>query len=310
MALTTPEQTKSKENGVVPLVSVGMPAYNAEPFIAAAIESVLGQSLTNLELIISDNASTDATFSICQRYAATDPRIRLERSAANVGAHPNYRKVADAARGTYFKWAAANDLVAPNYLESCVRTLETRPDAVLAFGSTVLFEHDPLQGAPYDDQMNIADEQPFLRFRRCLERMRLNNVLNGVMRLDTLRATSLMPNYMGADILVLAELALAGKFIEVPATRFYRRMSPEAATRLQSYEAVRRHHFPAGRARALFQAWRLALGYWSAVMRARLPLGQRIAAAAYVAHLTYWHATDLARDVRDALRSWLLRDTR
>jgi hypothetical protein len=133
-------------------------------------------------------------------------------------------------------------------------------------------------------------------------------VLNGVLRLHDLLNTSIMPDYMNADVLVLAELSLAGKFVEVPSTNFYRRMSKEGATRLQSKEAVREHHYPAGARRGLFQAWRLELGYLRAVMRAPLPLDKRLAALGYIARQSYWRAGDLAADFRDAVRLWLPRN--
>jgi glycosyltransferase involved in cell wall biosynthesis len=309
MALAPPllERRTSPVAGA-PLVSVGMPVFNGEKFIASAIESVLGQTFADLELIISDNASSDATVAICERYVALDRRVRLLRSSANVGAHPNYRKVAHAARGQYFKWASANDLLAPDYLERCLDTLEKRPDAVLAFGTTVLFEEDPGLGTPYDDRMHLEDEDAFHRFRRCTEQLRLNNVINSVVRTSALRRTSVMPNYMGADNLVLAELALAGKFIEVPTTRFYRRMSPEGAMKLQGNEAVLLHHHPTGGARGLFQAWRIARGYLRAVLRGELSAGQRLRAVAYVARQTYWRAPDLVQDILEAFRFWVLRD--
>ena len=310
MASESLQATASPAHRAIPRVSVGMPAFNAERFIAAAIESVLAQTHTDLELIVSDNASTDRTVAICERYVAADPRVRLLRCDVNRGAHPNYRKVAVAARGHYFKWAAANDLIAPDFLAGCVAVLDSQPDAVLAFGRTLLFEDDPLQGTPYEDRMDICDDDPLQRFRRCVEGLRLNNVLNGVLRRHDLLNTSLMPDYMNADVLVLAELSLAGKFVEVPSTRFYRRMSQESATRLQSKEAVRKHHYPPGASRGLFQAWRLELGYLRAVMRAPLALDKRLAALSYVARQSYWRAGDLAADFRDAARRWRPRNPR
>jgi glycosyltransferase involved in cell wall biosynthesis len=93
-----------------PTVTVGMPAYNAAPWIGASIESILGQSFRDFELVISDNASTDATFAICQRYASADARVRVIANPHNIGANRNYVAVLRASRGRYFKWASSNDL--------------------------------------------------------------------------------------------------------------------------------------------------------------------------------------------------------
>ena len=283
-----------------------MPVYNSDPTLAAAIESVLGQTYTGFELIISDNASTDASWEICTRYAARDARIRLLRNAVNLGGNPNYRKVAVSARCEYFKWASSNDLLAPDYLARCIAALDRQPDAVLAFGATLLFEDDPARGIPYDDRMDFQDEDPVVRFRRCLEGMRLNNVVNGVVRLGVLRQTSLMADYMGSDNVLVAELALAGKFVRVPETRFYRRMSRQSATRLQSREEVHRHHYPTARIGGFFQAWQLAGGCVRAVLGARLSLAARLRTAAYVVRQLYWLSPDLGADVGEAFRFYVL----
>jgi len=285
-----------------------MPVYNSERYLAASIESVLEQSFTDFELIISDNASNDGTAAICARYAARDPRIRLLRNPVNLGGNPNYRRVAEAARGEYFKWAASNDLLAPDYVTHCVSALDAHPDAVLAFGSTLLFEEDTRQALPYDDGMDLQDSDPIRRFKQVLERMRLNNVMNGVMRLSALRRSSGLQDYISSDSLLIAELALQGKVIQVPATYFYRRMSRFSATRMQSAEEIRRHHYPTERFGGLFQQWQFAAGCVRAVLTAKIPPDDRLRAAAYVARSLYWQVPRLARDVRDAFRSYVARN--
>lgn len=94
----------------VPQVSIGMPVYNGEPFIREALDSLLAQTFTDFELIISDNASTDGTEAICRDYAAKDKRIRYVRQAENRGAAANFQFVLDEAVGEYFMWAAADDV--------------------------------------------------------------------------------------------------------------------------------------------------------------------------------------------------------
>jgi glycosyltransferase involved in cell wall biosynthesis len=287
-------------------VSVGMPAYNAEKFIQASIESVLQQTLPDFELIISDNASTDGTAAICERYAALDSRVIVVKNSVNLGAHPNYRRVTQLARAPYFKWASANDLISRDYLERCVEVLDRRPEVVLAFGTTVLFEQDPAQGTPYDDAMNLQDDDAYARFCRCVEGLRLNNVFNGVIRLATLRKTSLLPNYLGADNLLLAELALAGKLVEVPGTHFYRRMSRESATRLQGTQELMKHLYADRRRSSLFQSWRLTRGYLNAVLFGGLPPGKLLRGLGKVSRHAYWRAPYLLQDVRDAFRTWVV----
>ena len=105
-------------------VSIGMPAYNRGPSITRAIESVLGQTLGDLELIISDNASTDETEEVCRRYAARDPRIRYTRHPGPIGGFPNFQFVLDAARAPYFMWLPPDDYALPRLLERAVAVLD------------------------------------------------------------------------------------------------------------------------------------------------------------------------------------------
>ncbi len=290
-----------------PRVAVGMPVYNAGKFLAAAIESILDQTFSDLELIVCDNASTDNSPSICERYALADGRVRFLRNPVNLGANPNYRRVANEAHSEYFKWASSNDLIDRDYIERCVLRLDGQPDAVAAFGQTVLFRDDPLAGVPYDDHLNLDVANPLVRFRRCVEEMGLNNALNGLIRTAALRRTSMLRDYLSSDNVLVAELALAGKIINVSETRFYRRMDPDSATPLQSAIEVRRHHYPTDRFGSFFQSFQLARGYMSAVLLSGLAPIPRARALAYVARQTYWRLPALAADVREAYRFYLRR---
>ena len=112
----------------VPMISIGMPVFNGAETIAAAIESILEQTFSDFELIISDNCSTDGTANICSRYAKQDDRIRLIRQHHNIGASANFKYVVGKARGVYFTWAAADDVRSPDFIESNVQFLEVNAD--------------------------------------------------------------------------------------------------------------------------------------------------------------------------------------
>jgi len=105
------ENYKPTRTNNAPTVSIGMPVYNGERFITEAIDSILAQTFTDFELIISDNASTDGTEAICNVYAARDSRIRYFRQSKNYGALFNFKFVLNEAQGLYFKWAATDDLL-------------------------------------------------------------------------------------------------------------------------------------------------------------------------------------------------------
>ena len=111
----------------VPRVSIGLPVYNGENYMAAAIDSLLAQTFTDFELIISDNASTDATEQICRDYAHRDGRIRYYREEVNRGAAWNFTHTFELARGEYFKWHAHDDLCARPCWSAASRCLMTTP---------------------------------------------------------------------------------------------------------------------------------------------------------------------------------------
>jgi glycosyltransferase involved in cell wall biosynthesis len=94
----------------VPIVSIAMPVYNGEAYIKQAIDSLLAQTFKDFELIISDNASTDATEPICRKYAEQDLRVRYIRQDENLGAMRNFQFVLNQARCDYFMWAACDDV--------------------------------------------------------------------------------------------------------------------------------------------------------------------------------------------------------
>jgi glycosyltransferase involved in cell wall biosynthesis len=124
----------------VPAVSICLPVYNGENYVAAAIESMLAQTFADFELIITDNASTDRTGEICRKFADADSRVRYHRNERNVGGARNQTLAVQMARGRYVRLSAHDDKIAPTHLEECVALLEKRPDVVIAFTRTVVID--------------------------------------------------------------------------------------------------------------------------------------------------------------------------
>ena len=126
-------------------VSIGLPVFNAEQYLEQSLASILSQTYGNFELIISDNASTDATEAICQRYVVRDARVRYHRNSRNHGPTFNFRQVVLLSSGEYFLWAAHDDMFAPEYVERCVAFLEQNPDVVLCYSKSIEIDE---QGQP------------------------------------------------------------------------------------------------------------------------------------------------------------------
>jgi glycosyltransferase involved in cell wall biosynthesis len=117
-----------------PLVTVGMVTYNSEKFVRIAIDSVLGQTYENFELIIGDDNSTDKTWEIINTYR--DGRIKTYRNELNIGEYPNRKKILSGAVGKYFIFIDGDDIIYPHGLEHMVKYLEAFPDSAMALSQT------------------------------------------------------------------------------------------------------------------------------------------------------------------------------
>ena len=285
-----------------PKVSVGIPAFNSEKWIDAAIESILSQSLGDLELIISDNASTDGTYGICERFARADSRVRLLRNERNLGANRNFRAVFAVAQGTYFKWAASSDWCAPTFIEKCVLALERDRTAVLACPRTAIFEHTLDTAQAYDHDIELLSPEPAARFVELLSTLRLNNVMNGLICRDALSRASRLGVYMSADVVLASELALMGRFLRIDERLFFRRMSVETATKLMSPREVALHIVPTARAPLKFQEWRYHLGLLRATRFAGFPRRDWFRVIGYYLRDLFWSRRKLALDAWHSLR--------
>src|SRR3954452_11951093 len=142
-----------------PMVSVLLTAYNRERYIRAAIESVLAQTFTDFELIVSDDRSHDATVTAAEEYARRDPRVRVVVNERNLGDYPNRRQAASLARGTYLKFHDSDDIMYPHCLDTMVRALEGEPSAAFALSGS---HHWPGGPCPMLLTPKLAYEREFL----------------------------------------------------------------------------------------------------------------------------------------------------
>jgi glycosyltransferase involved in cell wall biosynthesis len=258
---------------VMATVTIGVPVFNGEAFLRQAIDSILAQTYTDFELLLSDNCSTDGTAAICQSYILTDPRIRYVRQPVNIGAAKNYNGLVTLSSGKYFKWAAHDDVLAPRFLEECVRALEQDPGVVVAFARTQLIGEDggPIaarsnrDGRPLSDQdppsrsdfvigklpgadyPQAASPDPVARFREVLFTYDPTFPVFGVIRRSALERTRLIDSYFGSDRVLLAHLALLGRFARIDEPLIFNRTHPGQSSSLSRRERARwitgRHHW-------------------------------------------------------------------
>jgi glycosyltransferase involved in cell wall biosynthesis len=199
-----------------PRVSVGVPVYNGANGLAAALECVCDQTLHAIEIIVSDNGSTDATAEICRRFVDTDARIRYMRQPAPIPVTDNFKFVLKAARAPYFMWAAHDDLRDPDFIERLTAALERNPRAILAFGDTVeLYDGEarPLQL----DFANIGQSAPARLRQAALYQL---HHLYGVWRTDMLRSIPWLHNDWWHDMPLMMAATMLGEFVHVPGVIF------------------------------------------------------------------------------------------
>ncbi len=286
----------------MPRVCIGVPVYNGERWLRQALDSLLGQTLHDLELVISDNASTDDTARICREYVASDPRVHYYRNPENVGVASNYNAVFRRASAPYFKWASASDRCDPTMVEKCVAVLEARRDVVLCCPRTRLIDSEGRTIEDATDDVELLDDDPVARFERFHHTLRRNNAMNGVMRAESLRRTSLYRTFFSADVNMMAELALHGKFALVSEYLFFRRLDRGSATELWSVAEVAKCYRPATKKPMRLQTWRQHLAYLALPARAPLGLRERLRLLLRVGRGMVWARAKLVRDLVDAVQ--------
>lgn len=279
-----------------PRLSIGLAVYNGENYLAEALDSLLSQTFGDFELIVSDNASYDATEAICRDYAARDSRLRYVRQERNRGAAWNFSETFRLSRGEYFKWAAHDDLHADTFLARCVERLDDDPGLALCFSRSRVIDEfgkfvpedlgaDPravsFQGiSRWSEARRVAlcaSHKPHERYRGVLLWSRRGYEMFGVVRRAAMRQTGLHRPFNGAEKVFLVELSLLGRFAEIDEPLFYSRWHDRRFSANSSAVAQARHVDPSASSRF---AWprqiRSSWGYFELIWRMPLSPWQRV----------------------------------
>ncbi len=247
-----------KENQ--PLVSIGLPVYNGERFIRRALDSLAGQNYSNLEIIVSDNGSTDSTPELIRQFARRDSRVRLHFFESNQGPRANFLKTLELAAGKYFMWAADDDWWHPDFVPRLVDELEAHPQVVIGFcavervsdegalNGVVRFEgrDDPNTRGPLGLALGLAG------------RLKYNLFIYGMFRRTMLQAAARnLIQIPAAERWFLIQFALSGRFRCVDrvlyrrtthGTPYHQRYKDDVYGRLQLEAAGKRIDFEPVRA--------------------------------------------------------------
>ncbi len=275
-----------------PRVSIGLPVFNGAKYLAEALDSILAQTYPDFELIISDNASTDGTEEICRAYAAKDGRIRYYRNEKNLGLARNFSRVFELSSGDYFKWAAHDDVIAPDFLMKCVEVLDQDSAVVLCHSKVTIIDEFVHEMHDFDITLDRIDSpKPHERFADLILTDRWCFEVSGLIRSSVLRMTPLMAGYIASDRILRAELGLRGRLHEIPESLFFSRDHPERSVRALPAHHLRAELFdPARAAKVVFPHWRILLEYFNCVRR--VPLTRYERTRCYLS-LVRWLGTDL-----------------
>lgn len=305
----------SKKN---PRVSIGMAVRNGQRYLAVALESLLSQTFTDFEIIISDNASTDATAEICRQYMARDPRVRYHRNETDIGPANNHNQCFEMSHGEYFRWHAHDDACTPQHLELCVSALDRDPTAVLAYPQTLVIDENGRPMSNYDFKLETDSASPAHRFAELVlvnhRRHRAVEIF-GLMRSSALRITPLQGRYARGDSVLLVRMALRGRFIQVPGRHFLSRTHStqsvqqvpsrirDGGSRLAKYLGTGPTPPPewwdsSRKGKLNFPEWNLLRRYWGSIEHAPVHFSERA-----VCHLVMlqWLALNAPKLVRDMI---------
>jgi glycosyltransferase involved in cell wall biosynthesis len=253
-------------------VTIGLPVYNGERFLKETLDAILSQTYANFEVIISDNASTDGTPKICKEYAAKDSRIHYFRKQENIGAIKNFNHVFELSTSEYFKWAAADDLIAPQFLEKCLEVLDKDSGVILCYPNTTIIDEKGTFLGHYDVGANLISESPSGRFLQLMYNVGMCNPIMGLIRSGFLRKTSLFRAIPSCDKILLAELCFLGRFKEIPDYLFFRRFHAETSSSYARAGDIekRRHWLNPGMSKVpiLMPSWKQFTAYLISIKRA------------------------------------------
>jgi glycosyltransferase involved in cell wall biosynthesis len=206
-------------------VTIGLPVYNGARFLPGALDSLAAQTHQELEIVISDNCSTDETEEICRAFAARDERARYIRRPENRGAAWNFNSVVHESSTPYFKWAAADDVLAPTCVERCIEVLdETDERVVLVYPETKLIDEQGAVIGDWEDGVDLRQAAAHERLRSLVQNLVLGHPMFGVVRRRALDRTHLNGSFPSSDYVLLAELALLGEIRQVREPLFFRRV--------------------------------------------------------------------------------------
>jgi hypothetical protein len=235
----TTQQFTLRTTEAAPRVGIGMTLRNRAEYLTQAVDSLLAQSYPHFELVMVDDASTDATEAIARGYEQRDPRVRYVRFPERRGMVAAWRSAfeqATAQGARYFAWASDHDRWHPRWLETLVGTLQQYPEVVLAYPLTQRI--DPA-GAPLEkparrfETFGVRDRDARWRLFNRSDAVAAGDMVYGLAQVAAMCEAGVFREVLCPDRLLLAELTLRGQIRQVPEVLWYRRQFAEGSVERQ-----------------------------------------------------------------------------
>lgn len=287
-----------------PRITVGLPVYNGQKYLEAAIESHLAQSFGDFELVISDNGSTDATGEICGRYAQLDARVKYLKSPINRGILWNHRRVLEPVDPStpYFRWAGADDILEPGLLAAMVEVLDTRPEIEAVMPATKNIDEEGTVIRTMERSLNLESPDVFERARQILLANYQHVIAYGLLRAPSLRRMRTGPHYIGWDPVFIWELALRGPVFQLVEPALLRRFHRGSISRVKTVKEMRKWVEPGTSAGMNFPHWAWAYERTRSLLATPMNLGEKLRITMFLMRTTLWQRQQLARDITQATR--------
>lgn len=261
-----------------PRVAIGIPAYKAGKWIVACLDSILAQTLTDFEVLISDNCSPDDTYAICEAYACRDSRIRVVRQTANIGIAANHNVTFQHTTAPYFCWVSANDVYEPDFMARCVAVLDAEPDAVMVAPRASSFYETPGDGQKLFERLLPDIRDPARRPYAVMASMKDSRMFRGLLRRSAITTADPLIPMFGTDHLLVVGLSMKGRLLQIDEPLYFERLSQGARTDAVPLHLRAVHYEPAtGVACILFHRMRVIARYWGMSFRHARDWRERLA---------------------------------
>jgi len=288
---------------------MGVPVYNGEAYLEEVLDSIRAQTFEDIEVIVCDNASTDRTPEIARSFVERDGRFRYHRNDENIGASRNHNRVFELARGELFQWCSADNVLQPALVERCVAVLDEHPEFILAHSRCTVLDEFKQEEREWHVDYQLQGARPSDRVHNLfVQVIGMNDPIFGVHRADALRRTKLLGSFIGADDVLLVELAIAGPFGLV--SDYLIRLRTHAA----AYHAIKKTKQdlkedndeaawfdPINRGKAVFPHWRRLREYAAAVTRSSADPLEKARMLGFLCRVASWRRALLAGEIRDGL---------